>query len=153
MRTGGPAVRPTGRQLLVLVGVGLLPWTVITWPGGTQVVALWGLLNPATLHVVSLPEYLFVLTAGLPDRLLAWPASALLYLAGLGAVVADRYGRGDRRLTVGLLGLAGLAHLGFAAGVAARGAAAVLPIGPVLLGAALWWFDGPFIRRWVAGER
>ena len=152
MRTGGTSAQPNGR-LLVLIGIGLLPWTVITWAGGTQVVALWGLLNPDTLHVVSLPEYLFVLTAGLPDRLLAWPVSALLYAAGLGSAGLERSDHGDRRLTVGLLALAALAHLGFAAGVAARGSATVLPIGPVLVGAAIWWFDGPFVYRWLARER
>lgn len=153
-RAAGPAAsRPPRRELLVLVAIGLLPWTVIAWPGGVQFVALWGLLNPATLHVVSLPEYLFVLTAGLPDRLLAWPASGVLYAAGLAATVAGWWARADVRLRAGLFGLAAIAHLGFAVGVATRGAAEVVPVGPVLVAVAIWWFHWPTIQPRIARER
>jgi len=140
------ADRPGARGLAVLALLGLLPWTVLLDPGGVQVVALWGLAVPATGHVVSLPRYLFVLTAGLPDRLLAWPASALLYLAGWAAAAAERLGRGDARLSAGLLGLAALAHLGFAVGLARLGGATVLPVGPALVGGAVWWIYGRTLR-------
>ena len=131
------------RRLLALVVVGLLPWTVLVGPSGVELVFLFGLANPATAHFVSLPAYLFVLTSGLPDRLLAWPASTLLYAGGLVSEVADRRPGGDVRLTARLVGLAVLAHLGFAIGVVAREGATVLPVGPVAAGLVLWLFYWP----------
>ena len=135
------------RRLLALVVVGLLPWTVIVGPGGVETVFLFGLANPATGHFVSLPAYLFVLTSGLPDRLLAWPASALLYAGGLVAEVVDERRGGDVRLTAGLVGLAGLAHLGFALGIVTREGSTVVPLGPVLAGLVVWWFYWPALRN------
>lgn len=142
-------------RLLALFVAGLLPWTVIVGPGGVEFVFLYGLAVPATGHFVSLPTYLFVLTSGLPDRLLAWPASALLYLAALvsasvSAITDDRLPRGDARLTPGLVGLAALAHLAFDLGVVTREGSTVVPVGPVLAGLVLWWFYWPALRGAVA---
>jgi len=139
------------RRLLALVVVGVLPWTVLVGPGGVELVFLFGLANPATVHFVSLPEYLFVLTSGLPDRLLAWPASTLLYAGGLVSEVADQRLGGDVRLTAGLVGLAGLAHLGFTFGIVAREGSTVLPLGPAAAGLVLWWFYWPALRGEEAG--
>jgi uncharacterized protein (TIGR04206 family) len=140
------------RRFLALLVVGMAPWTAIVGAGGVELVFLYGLANPATGHFVSLPEYLFVLTVGLPDRLLAWPASALLYLGGLAAEGYDQYraddGRGgDVRITAGLVGLAGAANLSFALGIVTREGATVLPLGPALVGFVVWWFYWPTLRR------
>ncbi len=50
----------------LLLALFFVPWTVLVAPGGTTFVFPWGLVNPTTLHVTTLPDYLFVLTSGLP---------------------------------------------------------------------------------------
>ena len=134
-----PRVNTATRRLVVLVAVGLLPWSVLVGPAGVDLVFLWGLANPATGHFVGLPAYLFTYTSGLPDRLLAWPASALCYLAGVLAEVTRGRVHDDPRLAAGLVGFAALAHLPFALGLARPGAPTVLPLGPVLAGGLAWW--------------
>ena len=146
------------RRLLAFLLVGVTPWTVVAGPGGVGLVFLFGLQNPATAHFVSLPEYLFVLTSGLPDRLLAWPASSLLYVGGLGVEVVDRFRGGsvpggDASLAAGLFGLAGLAHLAFAFGLETRADSVVVPLGPALVGLVLWWSYWPSFRTGAAEDR
>lgn len=136
-----------GQRVVAIIAVGLMPWTVLLSPGSAGItvdlVFAWGLVAPDTFHVVLLSTYLFDLTWGLPNYLLAWPASALLYCAGLaGAAVGAAAGREDRRLTAGLLVLAGLAHLGFALGVGRADPTVVaVPTGPIILWLVVWRYD------------
>ncbi|RBI60957.1 TIGR04206 family protein [halophilic archaeon] len=122
---------------LALLALFAVPWTVLFAPGGTTLVFPWGLVNPATGHVTTLADYLLVYTAGLPQRLLAWPVSVLLYLAGVASAFAGRFE--DRRVTGGLLVIAGASNAVFASGFVRRGGQ-VVPLGTLLLWAAAWWF-------------
>ncbi|WP_458206413.1 TIGR04206 family protein [Haladaptatus sp. NG-SE-30] len=128
---------------LALLALGIVPWTILVAPGGTTLVFPWGLVEPTTLHVTTLPEYLFVLTAGLPGRLLAWPVSVLLYLLALVSSFSGRFE--DRRVTGALLVLAGVTHANFALGFVRR-AGLVVPLGTVALWATAWWFHWPDLR-------
>ncbi len=139
------------RRLVAALAAGALPWTaiVVGGPGGSDVeyVFAWGLLTTDPLHAVTLPAYLFEHTAGLPDRLLAWPVAALLYALAVGSTaVGAAVGPEDRRFTAGTYALAGASLLAFALGVARRNpdVAVAVPVGTALLWALAWWsWRGP----------
>ncbi|WP_266076441.1 TIGR04206 family protein [Haladaptatus caseinilyticus] len=135
----------TSRRL-VLLSLFVIPWTVLVVAGGTTLVFPWGLVNPRTLHVTTLPEYLFVLTAGLPEQLLSWPLSVLLYLIALASAFSGRFE--DGRVTGGLLAIAGITHLNFALRFVGYGAL-VIPLGPIALFAVAWWFHWPDFRQFL----
>jgi uncharacterized protein (TIGR04206 family) len=131
------------RRFLTLAGFAFLPWTV--FPTGDLVFA-WGLVTTTPVHVTTLSAYLVVQTAGLPRRLLAWPVATLLYGFAVGNSLLGTFaGREDRRVTGGLLALAGASHLWFSVGLTRPGLLA-LPTGTVLLWTAAWWFYWPDIR-------
>ena len=132
------------RRLLVLLALAFLPWTAFAT--GDFVFA-WGLVTTTPVHVTTLPDYLFVYTAGLPQRLLAWPVSTLLYLLALGgSMVGTVFGKEDGRVTGGLLALAGASQLWFAVGMVSRSEVLVIPLGTVLLWTAAWWFYWDDVR-------
>ncbi len=135
---------------LVFLSLVVLPWTILVAPGGTTLVFPWGLANPATLHVTTLPEYLFIRTAGLPSQLLAWPLSVIFYLLALVSAFSGRFE--DRRVTGGLLVVAGVTNLNFALGFVGR-AGSVVPLGSVALFAVAWWFHWPDLRETLNWEK
>ncbi|NEU59262.1 TIGR04206 family protein [Halorussus sp. MSC15.2] len=137
--------RPTDpRRLLALLALFFAPWTVLST--GDFVFA-WGLATFDPVHVTTLPDYLFVYTSGLPNRLLAWPIAVSLYLLAVGNAVLGQFGPDweDRRVTGGLLALAGASDFWFALGMARPGLLAV-PVGSVLLWIAAWWFHWSDLR-------
>lgn len=132
------------RLVLILI-VGIIPWTVISGDGITFV-HLFGLLSVDPLSVTDLYSYLFVLTDGLPRRLQAWPISAGLYLGGLASLVSGFVVREDPRLTAGLFVLAGGTHLHVWYGLLSIGVTA-LPVGPICMGFVIWWCYWPLLRH------
>lgn len=135
---------PEWRRRLALLALFFVPWTVLVAPSGTTLVFPWGLLNPTTYHVTTLPDYLFVLTSGLPRQLLAWPLSVCLYLL---AVLSSFTGRfEDRRVTGWLLVFAGVTHVSFSLRFVHR-SGLVAPLGPVCLLLCAWWFYWPDLGR------
>ncbi|WP_132057528.1 TIGR04206 family protein [Halorussus amylolyticus] len=132
------------RRLLALAALALAPWTV--FPTGDFVFA-WGLVGTGPIHVTTLPNYLFVYTAGLPQRLLAWPVGVVLYLLAVGSALFGTFtAREDRRVTGGLLILAGASHLWFTLGMSRTGLTG-FPTGTLLLWTAAWWFHWPDLRE------
>ncbi|WP_128477786.1 TIGR04206 family protein [Halorussus pelagicus] len=132
------------RRPLALLALAALPWTVLT---SGELVFAWGLATLDPIHVTTLPDYLLVYTRGLPNRLLAWPIAVLLYLLAVGNAVLGQVALDfeDRRVTGGLLALAGLSVLRFTLGLRGPGPLAV-PVGSLLLWAATWWFHWPDLR-------
>ena len=134
------------RRLLTVLVVGIVPWTVLFYPGGQEVYFAYGLLTHAGVFH-TLPAYLSTTVPDflpfssvfsiLPDRLLAWPASAGLWVLALVSVALGRYE--DRRVTDGLLAIAGLSQFVFAIGFWTSEKYLALPIGGVLLVALAWW--------------
>ena len=135
-----------GRRLLAVFVVGILPWTVLVYPGGQEVYFAYGLLThagafhtlPAYLSM-TVPDYLpfSSVFSILPDRLLAWPASAGLWVLALASAALGGYE--DRRVTEGLLAIAGLSQFVFAIGFWTSEGYLALPTGGVLLVALAWW--------------
>lgn len=133
------------RRLLAALAAGALPWTaIVVGYGGSDLeyVFAWGLITTDPLHAVTLPAYLFEHTAGLPDRLLAWPVAVLLYAMAVGSTAfGTAVGPEDRRFTAGTYTLAGASLLAFALGVARRNpeVTTAVPVGTALLWGLAWW--------------
>ncbi|EMA45194.1 TIGR04206 family protein [Halococcus saccharolyticus] len=136
------------RRLLVLLALGLVPWTVLV---GSEVTLLFpfGLVNANPLHLTPLNDYLRFARgfAALPRYLQAWPVSVGCYLAGLASALVGVVWREDPRVTGGLIALAGLSHVSVAVGLSRGIGRLALPIGPVLALAVAWWFYWPAVRR------
>ncbi|MDZ7702600.1 MAG: TIGR04206 family protein [Halobacteriales archaeon] len=140
------------RAAAAVVAVGVLPWLVVLSGDSVGFVLSVGLLNPATGHLTTLPAYLFELTRGLPEPLLGWPVATLLWLAAVvSALVGRAVGREDRRLTGGLLVLAGLSLLPLAVAVGRPRGVSALPVGAVGLWAVAWWGYGDALRAVARG--
>jgi len=128
------------RRLAFLLSPLVVPWTVLVYTGGYGFVFAWGLVSVGPLAVTTLPDYLFVLTDGLPNYLLSWPISVLLYgLSLASAGVGTLTDREDVRVTAGLLALAGVSHLWFSLGVGSRTGEVAVPVGTPLLWAVAWF--------------
>lgn len=134
------------RRLLALLAAGLLPWVVVVSNGAVGLVLAWGLADPATADVTTLPAYVrFTGGLAVSRALLAWPVATVLYLvalaSGLSGVVLDRE---DRRVTAGLLVLVGATLLPVAAGVGRDAGVAAVPVGSLVCWAAAWfgWREG-----------
>ncbi|UPV73243.1 TIGR04206 family protein [Halorussus limi] len=132
------------RRPVALLALAALPWTVLA---SGDLVFAWGLASLDPIHVTILWDYLLVYTRGLPNRLLAWPVAVLLYLLAVGNALLGTLEPNweDRRVTGGLLALAGISDLWFALGMARPGLLAV-PVGSVLLWTAAWWFHWSDLR-------
>ena len=78
------------RVVAVLVAVGtVVPWSVqvFTARDATWLFS-WGLVNTNPVQVTTITDFLFVYTQGLPEFILAWPASVVCYLLALGSAAA-----------------------------------------------------------------
>jgi uncharacterized protein (TIGR04206 family) len=134
-------LRITDSSVLGVLMLWVVPWTVISYPSGVNLIFPWASATTNPLHVTSLWAFIARNPGGieqLPPRLFAWPlATLLLGVAVLGAL-AGRFGREDRRLTAGALVLAGVVHLRVTVGLTGIGETAV-PIGPLLAFGVAWW--------------
>jgi uncharacterized protein (TIGR04206 family) len=129
------------RRLLVVAVLGVVPWTVVSYPSGVDLILPWGLVATDPVSVVDLYTYLFVYTGGpatLPDRLVAWPVATLSYALALGSVALGLVGSEDRRVSAGLLFVAGVAHLQVTLGLRRIGVDAY-PLGAALSFLVAWW--------------
>ncbi|MGQ4555974.1 TIGR04206 family protein [Halobellus sp. GM3] len=143
--------RSSARTVLVLSSLLAVPWSVQTYAGGTigdaTFLFAWGLLAVDPLSVTTTAEFLFAHTRGLPEYILAWPLSSLLYgLALVSAVAGWRAGREDPRVTAGLLVVAAVAQARLAWGFSVQPTRTAWPVGAVALLAATWVCYGPVVR-------
>ena len=142
------------RRLLVLLALGVVPWTVLLIDRGVTVVnGLFPLFvldyNPGLAQSVrAVPTWRFFLSGGgLPRNPELWPASIFLYLLALASAgVRAAFDRGDPRFTGGCLLLAGLAGIGVAFSFAHRPRYTTLPVGSLLACALAWWYYWPAFR-------
>lgn len=141
---------PPGRRFLLVVAVGVAPWTVLVFDGGVSFVFPWVLVTVPPFGVTTLPDYVFKYTARLPPTLRAWPMSTVLYACALASATASAWWREDRRLTAGLLVLAGLSHLAFTIGLA-NPSQLTIPTGPLLISLVVWRVYWPDLRAIVSG--
>ncbi|ELZ46975.1 hypothetical protein C464_09969 [Halorubrum coriense DSM 10284] len=147
----GPA--GSGRGLVARTGW-ILVLTLLAVPmavipaADLTVVSLWGFLNPAAsgsgLGFGGYPVWAYFLDqsrpfAALPASIRAWPLAVGFHVLAAASAASGRvFGREDRRVTGGLLVLAGTASLWVSVGLAARfgvgttsGLLTVLPVGAV----------------------
>lgn len=136
------------RAVAAILALAAVPWSVQTYAvGGATLLFPWGLVDPAGPHVTTLPDFLFVYTAGLPDYILAWPLGVALWGGALASALAGaRWNREDVRVTAGLLVLAGVTQVTLARGFAVQPGRTAYPTGTVALWAVAWWWYWPAIR-------
>lgn len=102
--------------------------------GDITLLFAWGLVNTNPTNVTTLWDFLFRLTMGLPDYILAWPLGVGCYLvAVVSAAVGAVTGRGDVRVTAVALLLAGLTQLELARGFSVQPDRVAWPLGTVVL--------------------
>ena len=143
---------PPRRRFLAVLVVGLLPWTALLSARGASFVFSFGLVNTGPLGLTNLYDYLFVYTAGLPERLRAWPVGVVLHVGALASAAGGLRGLEDPRLTGGLVFFAGAAHARVAYGlyrtyVGTGASVAVLPIGALAAWAVAYWYYWPLARE------
>ena len=145
----GGADGPTARErLLGTVVAGLVPWLVVRSAGTWSLVLAVGLVGPDPRHGTFVWTYLLTLTRGVPPSLLAWPVAGLLWLAAVASAATGlALGREDRRVTGGLLVLAGASLLPLATAVGRPAEVLAVPVGTAALWAVAWWAHGDALRR------
>ncbi len=135
------------RRLLAVLGLAVLPWTVVVHPESTTLLFPFGLVDPSTGHVTDLYNFTFTYTRDLPNYLAAWPFGVGLYLLALANVALGLlFDREDRRVTAGLLVLVGLTQVSVAWGFLRRPGYTAFPFGTMACWLAVWWFEWPAIR-------
>lgn len=143
---GEPEAAWTG--FFAVLGVGVVPWTVLLLDGEVTLVFAFGLFNANPPHLVTIYAYLvqFTNAATLPEHLLAWPTSVLLYLGALANALSGLVWREDRRVTAGLLVFAGVAQTTVALGLSRGIGRTAVPFGAFCMWTVVWWFYWPDLR-------
>ena len=152
--TDHPAARArldsaAARRLVVLAVLGLVPWTVLVSTDLTFVFSA-GIVNSNPWVFLSTPEYL-ANTRGVAPFIEAWLVGSALYGAALVSAAAEALGRGDRRLTGGLVALAALGQVPLVLVWGRQFGRTALPAGSLLLLAAAWWYYWPAFREGLGG--
>ncbi|MFC5969881.1 TIGR04206 family protein [Halomarina salina] len=139
--------RALGR-LLVVLGLGVVPWTVVAGVDLTFVFPF-GLLNDDPWTLVTLPDYLRLSVYGRSAAIESWLVGAGIYVGAVASALAGVAGWDDRRLTGGLLVLAALNQFPLAYAFSRRPGTLAVPFGSVLLLIAAWWLYWPAVIEWV----
>ncbi|WP_324757245.1 TIGR04206 family protein [Haloarcula montana] len=133
------------RRLIAVLAVGVLPWTVLVIGGELTVLFTFGLFNTNPLAVVSIYDYFYRFTQGLPAFIEAWRSGVVLYLLALASAVSGVVWREDERITALALVGAGLTQVSVFLGFNRRIGYVALPVGTVLLLAVVWWYYWPLV--------
>lgn len=120
------------RRLLVLLVPGVLPWGVVTWPGGFYLLFAAGWTARGLSGVRLLPSIVRSGGVGAP-AVTPWLVGSLLYALALASVALALVDREDRRLTAGLCALAGGSVLLVALRASAQRGILALPVGTATL--------------------
>ncbi|MFA9517688.1 TIGR04206 family protein [Halopenitus sp. H-Gu1] len=133
-----------------VAGLLAVPVAIAAGDGGYAFVMMWGLLDPGWtglgdgVHVYPIWAYLSNHPIGfeaLPASIRAWPVGFGFHVLALASATSGAtIGREDRRVTGGLLVLAGLASVSVAFGITTRyGGIGTSPTTFVPLGAIVTW--------------
>lgn len=120
------------RRAGALLLAGLLPWAAVAWPEGFYLVFPFGWTQRALSGFTAITTILLaprISTAFIE----AWGFAAALYGLALCSALLDYWWRGDRRVTAGLLFLAGVNVLWFALALSGQQGILVLPFGLLTL--------------------
>jgi uncharacterized protein (TIGR04206 family) len=134
------------RRLVAVVVAGLVPWTVLLIGDELTLVFSFGLFNTNPPMVVSVYDFFFRFTDGLPRFIEAWGTGVFLYLLALASAVAGVVWREDVRLTAFALTAAGLSQISVFLGFNRRIGYVGFPLGTLVLLAVVWWYYWPTLR-------
>lgn len=136
------------RRLLALLVPGILPWAVVSWPGGFYLLFAAGWTARGLSGFRLLPSIVGSGGVGAP-AVTPWLVGSLLYALALGSAALALAGREDHRLTAGLCVLAGGSVLLVALRASAQRGILAVPVGTATLWAAavLVTLDGRSRRR------
>ncbi|MFC7075955.1 TIGR04206 family protein [Haloarcula halophila] len=140
------------RRLIAVLAVGVLPWTVLVIGGELTVLFTFGLFNTNPPAVVSIYDYFYRFTQGLPAFIEAWRSGVVLYLLALASAVSGVVWREDERITALALVGAGLTQVSVFLGFNRRIGYVALPVGTVLLLAVAWWYYWPLVAPASGGR-
>ncbi|UPM42462.1 TIGR04206 family protein [Halocatena salina] len=133
------------QRVMVVVVLGVLPWTVITAPQSVTLVFPFGLVGVESGHLVLVHEYLRFTGGQVAPFLRAWPIGVVLYAGALVSAVGGVFGIEDVRLTTGLLVVTAVSQLPLLAGGTRRMGYLALPVGVVLMVVVAWWVYWPLV--------
>jgi uncharacterized protein (TIGR04206 family) len=140
------------RRLLLVVLLGVTPWTVLSANGFLTVYSAFGWVDVSTLGAAPVTTYLFH-AAVLPRDVTAYALGAVTYgLAVLSASLA-LLDREDPRVTAAMLVLAGAGNAWFALGLSGRPGYVGIPLGSLALWAVVWWQYRTPLERLLLGQR
>jgi len=137
------------RRVPVLLAVAILPWTVVAIRDTVSLFFVFGIVNADPVHLTTVTDYYFRFTGALPRYLLAYGVSGLLFGAAVVSALVGLYWRESGRVTAGLLVVAGLSQLWFAAGFYRRPGYVAVPLGTVAVWLVAWWYYRPELRQLV----
>ena len=135
------------RRLAAVLFAGLVPWTVLVIGGELTLVFPAGLVNTNPPNYVSIVDFFFRYTAGLPSFIESWGTGVLLYLLALSSAISGLLWREDPRITMLSLVGAALLQVGTFLGFSRRLGYVALPVGTVVLLAVAWWYYWPLVGR------
>jgi len=141
------------RRLLVVLGLAIVPWTVVFVAGTPTLFFPFGFVTPETATFTAIWDYYLRFTAGpagLPQYLVAFGIGAVLYATAAVSVLSSFVWREDARITAAVLVLAGASNLVFALGFLRRPGYSAVPVGTLLLWTVVWWYYGDAFRRVLA---
>ena len=133
------------RRLAVVALLGLLPWTVLVIGSELTLVFPAGLVNTDPLQFVSIYDFFFRYTEGLPSFIQSWRTGVLLYLGALASALSGVVWREDPRITALALVGAALSQVGVFLGFNRRLGYVALPVGTVVILGAVWWYYWPLV--------
>ncbi|KAB1189292.1 TIGR04206 family protein [Haloferax sp. MBLA0077] len=144
MRPDARGLTPERARLLLVLAVGVVPWSVQTFTtGSTTFLFAWGLVSPSSGSLTTITDFFFRFTMGLPDYILVWPVGVACYVVALGSSLSGYlFGREDVRITAAGLVLAGVTQLEVARGFSVQPGRTAWPLGTILLWAVagyLYW--------------
>ena len=137
------------RRFLVVVALGFVPWTLVAGSDLTYVFPF-GLLNDDPWTLVWVHDYLRFSRYGRSAAIESWLLGVGVYVGALASALGGVAGREDRRLTAGLLVVAGVSQFPLVEAFSRRPGTLALPVGSLLLVVAAWWLYGPAVAEWVA---
>jgi len=133
------------RRLAVVVLVGLLPWTVIVIGSELTLVLSVGLVNTNPPQYLPITDYFGPYTTTLAPFAESWRTSVLLYALALASALSAVLWREDPRITALALVGAALSQLGVFFSFNRRLNYLALPVGTVVILAAVWWYYWPLV--------
>lgn len=127
------------RRLVVLFGLTLVPWTVVSVRGTPTLFFPLGFVTPEPFTFTTVWDYYLRYTAGLPRYLAAFGTATVLLGIAVISALAGVIDREDARITAAVVVLAGLNNLVFTLGFLRRPGYVAVPVGTLLCGLVVWW--------------